>query len=63
MAFAALGFRRLSMPASGVGPVKRLVLSLDVSATAQAMKRMMQSHAPTIRGELTEFAKGRGCAL
>jgi phosphotransferase system enzyme I (PtsP) len=63
LAFAALGFRRLSMPASGVGPVKRLVLSLDASAAALAMKRMMQSHAPTIRGELTEFAKARGCAL
>jgi len=63
LAFAALGFRRLSMPASGVGPVKRLVLSLDVTAASLAMKRMMQSRAPTIRGELTEFAKARGCAL
>ena len=29
MAFTALGFRRLSMPASGIGPVKRMSLALD----------------------------------
>jgi len=63
MVFAALGFRRLSMPASGVGPVKRMILSLDASAASQAVKRMLQSHAPSIRGELTEFAKARSLAL
>ncbi|MEM8616792.1 MAG: phosphoenolpyruvate--protein phosphotransferase, partial [Pseudomonadota bacterium] len=30
----ALGFRRLSMPAGGIGPVKRMVRSLNVSAFA-----------------------------
>jgi phosphotransferase system enzyme I (PtsP) len=63
IAFAALGFRRLSMPAAGVGPVKRLILSLDAGQAEKAVARMMQSDAPTIRGELTDFAKERGYAL
>jgi phosphotransferase system enzyme I (PtsP) len=63
LAFAALGFRRLSMPASGVGPVKRLILSLDAGAASKAVARMLNSDAPTIRGELTDFATTNGCAL
>ena len=63
MAFAALGFRRLSMPASGIGPVKRLVLSLDARDAAVAVARMLRSDGPTIRGELTDFAVARGYAL
>ncbi len=63
LAFTALGFRRLSMPASGVGPVKRLVLSLDVGRAAEAVTRMIAKDAPSIRAELTEFAKSQGFAL
>ncbi len=63
IAFAALGFRRLSMPASGIGPVKRLILSMDAREAATAMARMLRSDGPTIRPELTEFAKARGYAL
>jgi phosphotransferase system enzyme I (PtsP) len=63
LAFAALGFRRLSMPASGIGPVKRLILSLDAHEAASALTRMLRSDGPTIRPELTEFAKARGYAL
>jgi phosphotransferase system, enzyme I, PtsP len=63
IAFAALGFRRLSMPASGVGPVKRLILSLDAREAATAVARMMRYDMPTIRGELTEFAAARNYAL
>ncbi len=63
LAFAALGFRRLSMPASGVGPVKRLVLSLDARQAGDAVARMINSGAPSIRTELTEFANKNGYAL
>ncbi len=63
LAFTALGFRRLSMPASGVGPVKRLILSLDAGVASKAVARMLSSDAPTIRGELTDFATANGCAL
>ncbi len=63
LAFAALGFTRLSMPASGVGPVKRMLLSLDVASAAEEMSRMFTLSAPSIRTELTEFAIGAGVAL
>jgi phosphotransferase system enzyme I (PtsP) len=63
IAFAALGFRRLSMPASGIGPVKRLILSMDAREAATAMARMLRFDGPTIRPELTEFARIRGYAL
>jgi phosphotransferase system, enzyme I, PtsP len=63
MAFTALGFRRLSMPASGIGPVKRLILSLDANEAATAVTSMLRANKPTVRGELTEFANVRGYAL
>ena len=63
MAFVALGFRRLSMPASGVGPVKRLVRSLDARAASEAMEPLLRSDQASIRAELTHFASGKACAL
>ncbi len=57
LAFTALGFRRLSMPASGIGPVKRLVLSLDVGVASETVKALMREDRSSIRTELTEFAK------
>lgn len=63
MAFAALGFTRLSMPASGIGPVKEMLLSLDVRAAAEAIEDGLSSAAPSLRGELTEIANRRAVAL
>lgn len=63
MTFAALGFTRLSMPASGVGPVKRLVLSLDVAKAAEAVSAMLESDAASLRAELTDFANRSEIAL
>lgn len=63
IAFLALGFRRLSMPASGVGPVKRMLLSLDTRVAADAVTPMLRSDAPSIRRELTAFATGKDYAL
>jgi phosphotransferase system enzyme I (PtsP) len=63
LAFAALGFTRLSMPASGVGPVKRMLLSLDVAEAAAAVANMLKTPAHTIRAELTEFATSSSATL
>jgi signal transduction protein with GAF and PtsI domain len=51
------------MPASGIGPVKRLILSMDVNATERALARLMSRNRPSIRYELTEFATSEGYAL
>ncbi len=63
MAFAALGFRRLSMPASGIGPVKRMILSLRAHDAAHAVREMLMSRTDTIREELTNFALESEVAL
>ena len=63
MAFTALGFRRLSMPASGIGPVKRLILSMEVQAVERVLAKLMSRNRPSIRNELTEFAAAEGYAL
>jgi phosphotransferase system enzyme I (PtsP) len=63
LAFTALGYRRLSMPASGVGPVKRLILSADAREAEQALSRMLLSGAASIRDELAAFARSRSYAL
>ena len=56
MAFVALGFRRLSMPAAGIGPVKRMILSLDAAEAAEALQQMLRADGASVRAELTEFA-------
>ena len=52
------------MPASGIGPVKRMTLALDTEGAASALTRMM-AHAerPSLRSELTDFASETGLPL
>ena len=57
LAFLALGFRRLSMPASGIGPIKRLVLSMDAAAAARALTSALNSQSASLRERLTEIAE------
>jgi phosphotransferase system enzyme I (PtsP) len=63
LAFTALGFTRLSMPAAGIGPVKKLILSLDAEASAGALEKLMQKPSPSLRSELARFAEEHGFAL
>ncbi|WP_135210078.1 phosphoenolpyruvate--protein phosphotransferase [Vitreimonas flagellata] len=63
LAFTALGYRRLSMPASGVGPVKRLVLSLNAREAAEAVSPLLHSDVPSVRAELTSIAAAHAWAL
>jgi phosphotransferase system, enzyme I, PtsP len=63
MALTALGFRRLSMPASGVGPVKAMLRSLDARAAMEALAPMLRSDQASLREELTYFANKNHCVL
>ncbi|MDX2274930.1 MAG: phosphoenolpyruvate--protein phosphotransferase [Hyphomonadaceae bacterium] len=63
LAFAGLGFTRLSMPASGIGPVKRMLRSLDVGEAGGHLKDMLKTAAPSIRSELSDFAARSGVVL
>ncbi len=63
MALIALGYDRLSMPAAGIGPVKRMLRSLDASAARAELEGLLLSPATSLRTELTAWAKGAGVSL
>jgi phosphotransferase system enzyme I (PtsP) len=62
LALLALGFRTLSLSAPAMGPVKAMVLELDVSAAAKMLDRMLKekSARPSIRERLQVFAEETG---
>jgi phosphotransferase system, enzyme I, PtsP len=57
LALMAVGFDRLSMPPSGIGPVKRMALSLNVQEAAAFMTDLLQTRTLAVRPALLEFAK------
>lgn len=63
MAFLALGFQRLSMPAGRVAPVKRMVRSLDRGAAAAALAALLDKPAMPVREGLLTFAQGAAVML
>ena len=56
-ALLTLGFTRLSAPAGGVGPVKRMILSTDLAAARRGMANLLGSSAGSVRGELESLAR------
>ncbi|WP_349679863.1 putative PEP-binding protein, partial [Brevundimonas sp. UBA5866] len=62
-ALIALGFNRLSAPASGVGPVKRMILSVDLNAARRGMEPLLSSSASSVRGELESLARKLNLAV
>ncbi|HRO32857.1 MAG TPA: phosphoenolpyruvate--protein phosphotransferase [Brevundimonas sp.] len=56
-ALIALGFTRLSAPAGGVGPVKRMILTTDLTAARKGMQTLLGSSAGSIRNELESLAR------
>ncbi|MGQ2991007.1 phosphoenolpyruvate--protein phosphotransferase [Brevundimonas sp.] len=62
-ALIALGFTRLSAPAGGVGPVKRMILSTDLAAARRGMNNLLGSSAGSIRNELESLARKLNVAV
>jgi phosphotransferase system enzyme I (PtsP) len=56
-ALICLGFTRLSAPAGGVGPVKRMILSTDLAAAKRGMNNLLGSSAGSIRSEIESLAR------
>ncbi|MBX3485688.1 phosphoenolpyruvate--protein phosphotransferase [Phenylobacterium sp.] len=56
-ALVALGFERLSMPATGVGPVKQMVLSCDREAARRGVSALLKSSAGSVRNEIETLAR------
>jgi phosphotransferase system enzyme I (PtsP) len=62
-ALIALGFNRLSMPPAGIGPVKRMVLSLDREAAQRGVANLMRSGDGPVRNEIETLARKLNVAL
>jgi len=57
MALIAVGLRRLSIPASAIGPVRRMVRSLDLERVTDFLHKNMNSGRHSLRDVLREFAR------
>lgn len=56
-ALLTLGYTRLSAPAGGVGPVKRMILSTDLPSARRGVANLLGSSSGSIRGELESLAR------
>jgi phosphotransferase system enzyme I (PtsP) len=65
LALVALGYRSLSLSATGHGPVKAMILDLDAGKAERAINPLIDapSGSVSIRQKLTEFAEAEGLAL
>ncbi len=59
----ALGFDRLSMPPAGIGPVKRMVLSLDREAARRGVSSLLKSGGGSVRNEIETLARKLNVAV
>lgn len=60
LALIALGFRSLSMAPASIGPVKTMILSLNVSRAAKVVDDLLKKGTTDIRVRLDSFAKSEG---
>jgi phosphotransferase system enzyme I (PtsP) len=63
LALVGLGFRRLSMPASGIGRVKELIRSVHFGALTAELQRLSRTPAASVRADLENFARAHKIAL
>ncbi|MEX1306274.1 MAG: phosphoenolpyruvate--protein phosphotransferase [Rhodovibrionaceae bacterium] len=63
MALLGCGFRSLSMPMSGIGPVKTMLCSLDLPALTAYMEGLEGSAGHSLRERLRGYALDRGIAI
>ncbi len=63
MTLIALGFDALSMPAPGVGPVKRMILGLNRAEAAARIAPLATSAEASVRSQIKAIAKEIGAPL
>jgi phosphotransferase system enzyme I (PtsP) len=65
LALVALGYRSLSLSATGHGPVKAMILELDAAKAEKMMGPLLEAPAGSvaIRQKLMEFAEAEGLPL
>ena len=62
-ALIVLGFTRLSAPAGGVGPVKRMILSADLTAARRGMTNLLNLSTGSVRNEIESLARKLNVAV
>ena len=62
-ALITLGFTRLSAPAGGVGPVKRMILSSDLTSARRGLANLLGSSSGSIRNEIESLARKLNVAV
>lgn len=63
LALLAIGFRSLSMPAGSVGPMKRMIRSMDLKAFAEAVKAALPKSNGSFRNDLLGIARQNGIVI
>ena len=65
MALVAIGFRSISMAPPSIGPVKSMLLELDIGAVRAIVERHLASQAPKadLKAELADFARAGGVPI
>jgi phosphotransferase system, enzyme I, PtsP len=63
MALIAIGFRRLSMPASAIAPVKAMTRSLTLAPVQDYLAELCQRPHHSLREYLRSFAKDHDIAI
>ncbi|WP_417783263.1 phosphoenolpyruvate--protein phosphotransferase [Terasakiella pusilla] len=63
MALVAIGFRKLSMSASAIGPVKMMIRSMQLSGVERFINGQMKKSHHSLRPILRQYAKDRGIIL
>jgi phosphotransferase system enzyme I (PtsP) len=59
----AVGYRSLSMPAGGIGPVKRMLRSLDLGAFQSDFEALLNQTSPRLGNGLLELVVTHGIKL
>lgn len=62
MALIGLGFRSLSMAAASVGPVKAMILGLEVGPLTEFVTMLRRRRGRSMRSELQAYARDHGLA-
>ena len=63
MALVGIGFRRLSMAPSAIGPVKAMIRSLSQASLTQYMESLFNQPEHSVREKLREFAVDHGVKI
>ncbi len=57
MALLGLGYRSLSMSPASIGPIKSMIMSLDLGELSEHIKSLLASHSGQIRDALSKYAE------